>query len=199
MSLGRRRPRHSHRRPLQPSVRRKAAGRRARVRIHRAITTRGTTAPPLLHPEIGRRSLDAAVLRASQVRFLEDRDPRISRRCAAVAQHLGQGVLVRRYRTDEMRTDHHGEEGAFLMSSFWLVDALAHTGELEEAERRFERLLALQLAARALLGGGRRAQRRPARQLPAGVHPPGPGRRRGEHRAGPPPPARASGSGPPPA
>jgi hypothetical protein len=27
------------------------------------------------------------------------------------------------------------------MTSFWLVDALAHTGELEEAERRFERLI----------------------------------------------------------
>jgi alpha,alpha-trehalase len=27
------------------------------------------------------------------------------------------------------------------MTSFWLVDALAHTGDLEQAERRFERLL----------------------------------------------------------
>jgi GH15 family glucan-1,4-alpha-glucosidase len=27
------------------------------------------------------------------------------------------------------------------MTSFWLVDALAHCGDLEQAERRFERLL----------------------------------------------------------
>ncbi len=27
------------------------------------------------------------------------------------------------------------------MTSFWLCDALAHTGDLERAERRFERLL----------------------------------------------------------
>jgi GH15 family glucan-1,4-alpha-glucosidase len=52
-------------------------------------------------------------------------------------------VLVSRYRPEETEDGiDHGEEGAFLMCSFWLVDALAHVGELEQAQRRFERLLA---------------------------------------------------------
>jgi GH15 family glucan-1,4-alpha-glucosidase len=82
------------------------------------------------------------MLRASQVRFLDDRDPRIIATVRAVARHLGRGVLVSRYRPEE--TDDgidHGEEGAFLICSFWLADALAHIGEAEQAQRRFERLL----------------------------------------------------------
>src|SRR5581483_8571881 len=43
---------------------------------------------------------------------------------------------------------------------------------------------------RAVLRGGRRAHRRPARQLPAGLHPSRPGRCGGQHRAAAPPPAR---------
>jgi GH15 family glucan-1,4-alpha-glucosidase len=84
------------------------------------------------------------MLRAGQVRFLDDRDPRIVTTVRAIARHLGQGVLVSRYRPEE--TDdgiEHGAEGGFLMCSFWLADALAHSGEVEQAQRRFERLLAL--------------------------------------------------------
>jgi GH15 family glucan-1,4-alpha-glucosidase len=93
---------------------------------------------------LGGRTVDAALLRAGQVRFLEARDPRIVSTVRAVARHLGQGVLVSRYRPEE--TDdgiEHGAEGGFLMCSFWLADALAHIGEVERAQRRFERLLAL--------------------------------------------------------
>jgi GH15 family glucan-1,4-alpha-glucosidase len=75
------------------------------------------------------------------VRFLADRDPRIHSTVRAIAQHLGEGVLVNRYRTDESEDGLRGQEGAFFLTSFWLVDALAHIGELEMAERRFERLL----------------------------------------------------------
>ena len=68
--------------------------------------------------------------------------PRIVSTVRAVARHLGRGVLVSRYCPEE--TDDgfdHGEEGAFLMCSFWLADALAHIGEVEQAQRRFERLI----------------------------------------------------------
>jgi len=120
----------------------KAAWRRARVRIHRAITSRGySTHRRSFTQEFDSDALDASVLRISQVRFVADRDPRVHSTVRAIAQHLGEGVLVRRYRMDESEDGLHGEEGAFFMTSFWLVDALAHTGELEEAERRFERLL----------------------------------------------------------
>jgi alpha,alpha-trehalase len=120
----------------------RAAWRRTRVAIHRAITSRGySTHRRAFNQEFDSDALDAAILRISQVRFLSDRDPRIRSTVRAIAQHLGEGVLVNRYRMDETEDGLPGEEGAFFLTSFWLVDALAHCGSLEEAERRFERLL----------------------------------------------------------
>jgi GH15 family glucan-1,4-alpha-glucosidase len=120
----------------------KVAWRRARVVIHRAITSRGySTHRRSFTQEFDSDALDASVLRMSQVRFVKDRDPRLHSTVRAIAQHLGEGVLVNRYRMDESEDGLRGREGAFFLTSFWLVDALAHIGELEEAERRFERLL----------------------------------------------------------
>jgi GH15 family glucan-1,4-alpha-glucosidase len=120
----------------------KLAWRRARTRIHRAITARGFSEHRhSFTQEFDNDALDAAILRISQVRFLPDKDPRIRSTVHAIAQHLGEGVLVKRYLLDESEDGLRGDEGAFFMTSFWLVDALAHTGDLERAERRFERLL----------------------------------------------------------
>ena len=116
----------------------------ARRAIHRRVTAEGYSRRLRSFTQtLGGRTVDAALLRAGQVRFLEDRDPRIVSTVRAVARHLGQGALVSRYRPEE--TDdgiQHGAEGGFLMCSFWLADALAHIGALEQAQRRFERLLA---------------------------------------------------------
>jgi len=120
----------------------RAAWRGARLAIHRAITSRAySTRLRSFTQEFDGEALDAAVLRMSQVRFLGDRDPRMFSTVRAVERHLGRGVLVDRYDLRDSEDGLRGEEGAFFMTSFWLVDALAHCGELEEAERRFERLL----------------------------------------------------------
>jgi GH15 family glucan-1,4-alpha-glucosidase len=120
----------------------KASWRSARLRMHRAITSRGWSEHRrAFTQEFDSDALDASVLRMCQVRFLRDKDPRLHSTVRAIAQHLGDGVLVNRYRMDESEDGLRGEEGAFFLSSFWLVDALAHIGELEDAERRFERLL----------------------------------------------------------
>lgn len=120
----------------------RAAWRGARLAIHRAITSRGySSRMRSFTQEFDGDALDAAVLRISQVRFLKDRDPRIQSTVRAVARRLGEGALVSRYHLGDSADGLRGEEGAFFMTSFWLVDALAHAGELEEAERRFERLL----------------------------------------------------------
>jgi GH15 family glucan-1,4-alpha-glucosidase len=120
----------------------KVAWKKARLRIHRTITSRGWSEHRrAFTQQFDDDALDASILRISQVRFLADKDPRIHSTVRAIAQHLGDGVLVNRYRMDESEDGLHGQEGAFFLSSFWLVDALAHIGELEEAERRFERLL----------------------------------------------------------
>jgi GH15 family glucan-1,4-alpha-glucosidase len=49
--------------------------------------------------------------------------------------------LVYRYRVEETDDGLQGGEGVFALCSFWLVDALALGGRLDEARVLFERLL----------------------------------------------------------
>ncbi len=116
--------------------------RSARRAIHRRVVASGWN-PQLgaFTQALGGDTLDASLLRMSQVRFLPDRDPRVRSTVEAIARELREGVLVRRYRVDETDDGVDGEEGAFLMCSFWLADSLAHLGEGEAAESLFERLL----------------------------------------------------------
>ena len=58
----------------------------------------------------------------------------------AVEDELRDGDFVRRYRGGDGLP---GEEGAFLICSFWLVDALLATDRADEARALFERLLDL--------------------------------------------------------
>ena len=59
----------------------------------------------------------------------------------AIRDELTEGGLVLRYRTEETDDGLHGEEGTFLICSFWLVSALSEIGESREAEHLCERLL----------------------------------------------------------
>ena len=89
-------------------------------------------------------TLDAAVLRMSQTRFLPNHDERMRQTVVAITAGLADGgVLVRRYRRGENDQGRSSVEGSFLMCSFWLADAMAHVGQLEQAQQLFERLLAL--------------------------------------------------------
>jgi len=116
--------------------------RSARRAIHRRVLSEGWNASlGSFTQTLGGSGLDAALLRMSQVRFLSTRDPRLRSTMRALATRLRDGELLRRYRLDETDDGLPGEEGAFLMCSFWLADALAHIGELEQAQRHFEQLL----------------------------------------------------------
>jgi GH15 family glucan-1,4-alpha-glucosidase len=86
--------------------------------------------------------LDAAQLLMPILGFLPATDPRMRSTIDAIARELTEEELVLRYRNDEgLNADGlEGEEGTFVICSFWLVTALAQAGELEEAERRFDRL-----------------------------------------------------------
>ena len=58
----------------------------------------------------------------------------------ALRRELGHGPLLSRYSgEDGLR----GAEGAFLCCSFWLADALARIGRLDEATELMEQLIAL--------------------------------------------------------
>ena len=74
--------------------------------------------------------------------FLPASDERMRSTIEAIASELSEDGLVLRYRNEEgMNADGlTGEEGTFVICSFWLVHCLAHAGELERAEALFDEL-----------------------------------------------------------
>ncbi|HET7790283.1 MAG TPA: glycoside hydrolase family 15 protein [Gemmatimonadales bacterium] len=88
----------------------------------------------------GEPQLDAALLVIPLIGFLPRRDPRVRSTLAAVRKELGSSVeeLIYRYRSPDGLD---GDEGAFVVCSFWMVQNLAMIGEIEEAERLFKNLL----------------------------------------------------------
>jgi GH15 family glucan-1,4-alpha-glucosidase len=85
----------------------------------------------------GADSFDAAILRGARMGWLDVSPERLSSTIDAIRENLdaGGGLLHRTTRKRE-------EEGAFLACSFWLVEALARTGRVDEAGELFERVLA---------------------------------------------------------
>ncbi len=115
----------------------------ARRKIHQAIIKQGWSERlGAFTQAFGTERLDAAALRLTQVQFLPRTDPRLRSTIHAVDARLATGPLVFRYRVEETDDGLATREGSFIICAFWLADALAHIGELEEAQRRFERLLA---------------------------------------------------------
>jgi GH15 family glucan-1,4-alpha-glucosidase len=86
-------------------------------------------------------ALDASNLLIPLVRFLPPKDERVCATVSAIKEELTENGLVMRYRTDETDDGQHGEEGTFLICSFWLVSALAESGECRAAVQLCERLL----------------------------------------------------------
>jgi alpha,alpha-trehalase len=86
-------------------------------------------------------ALDASSLLVSIFRFLPPEDERVRATVRAIRDELSDGGLVLRYRTQATDDGLHGEEGTFLICSFWLVTALAEIGENRDAVHLCERLL----------------------------------------------------------
>ncbi len=86
-------------------------------------------------------ALDASTLLVPLVRFLPPEDERVRATVEAIREELTEGGLVLRYRTDVTDDGLKGEEGTFLICSFWLVSALSEIGRHREAEHLCERLL----------------------------------------------------------
>jgi GH15 family glucan-1,4-alpha-glucosidase len=86
--------------------------------------------------------LDAAVLLMPIYGFLPATDPRMRSTIEAVARDLTEDGLVLRYRNQEGENADGltGEEGTFVVCSFWLVSCLAQAGEVERAERLYAQL-----------------------------------------------------------
>jgi GH15 family glucan-1,4-alpha-glucosidase len=91
----------------------------------------------------GSDELDASVLNIPLVGFLPGDDERVSGTIDAVWRELGRDGFVSRYSTAVTNDGLPGDEGQFLACSFWLVNALARNGRVDEARTLFERLIGL--------------------------------------------------------
>jgi len=86
-------------------------------------------------------ALDAALLLMPLVRFLPPSDERVRTTVFAIADELTEHGLVLRYRPQETDDGMSGDEGSFLICSFWLVSAFCEIGEIQRGRTMCERLL----------------------------------------------------------
>jgi GH15 family glucan-1,4-alpha-glucosidase len=91
----------------------------------------------------GSTNPDASLLVLPHVGFLPADDPRILGTLAYLEKRLVKDGLCLRYVEDAEVDGLEGDEGAFLLCSFWLADALAMAGRTRDATELFERLLEL--------------------------------------------------------
>ena len=77
---------------------------------------------------------DASLLLLPIHGFLPPSDERVLRTVEWIQAELGDGPYVYRYRADD---GVGGEEGAFVLCGFWLAEALAMAGKLDQAQRVF--------------------------------------------------------------
>ena len=115
----------------------------ARDEIRAAILDRGWSEDKQAYAQsFDSDELDAAALLMPILGFLPAEEERMRSTIEAIARELREGGLVLRYRSDEgLNADGlTGEEGTFVICSFWLVSCLAKAGELERAEALFDKL-----------------------------------------------------------
>jgi GH15 family glucan-1,4-alpha-glucosidase len=86
-------------------------------------------------------ALDASTLLVPLFRLLPSDDERVRATVCAIADELEVNGFVLRYRVEETDDGLHGEEGTFLICSFWLVSALSEIGDQARASAMCERLL----------------------------------------------------------
>jgi GH15 family glucan-1,4-alpha-glucosidase len=91
----------------------------------------------------GSKNLDASLLLIPLVGFLPPSDPRVRSTIETIERDLMCEGLVQRYNTGTAADGLPPGEGVFLACSFWLADNYVLLGRVAEAEKLFERLLAL--------------------------------------------------------
>jgi GH15 family glucan-1,4-alpha-glucosidase len=88
----------------------------------------------------GATELDASVLLGLIAGYGDPRSARWRGTVQAVRRELGHGPYLHRYTGEDGLT---GTEGAFVACSFWLVEALARIGQLDEATLLMDELVGL--------------------------------------------------------
>ena len=113
-----------------------------RDRIREAVLERGWSSKRQAYAQsFDSDELDAAQLLMPLVGFLPATDPRMRSTIDAIADDLTEDGLVLRYRnvTGLNADGLTGEEGTFVICSFWLVSCLAQAGETDRAQALFDR------------------------------------------------------------
>lgn len=111
-----------------------------REQIHEEVLQQGFDADLSAFRQSYERSvLDASNLLFPLLEFLPFDDPRVDANLRATVDGLSDRGLIRRYLASDGIA---GEEGAFGLANFWLIDALAMSGRAEAARARFERMIA---------------------------------------------------------
>jgi alpha,alpha-trehalase len=108
-----------------------------REEIRDAILTQGWSEKSQAFTQaFGQEDLDASALMIPIVSFLPGRDPRVLATIDAIATRLtdSQGLVFRYLAEDGL----DGREGSFLLCTFWLAQAQALAGQLDNARKTFE-------------------------------------------------------------
>ncbi|ADI37815.1 uncharacterized protein C4H3.03c [Waddlia chondrophila 2032/99] len=88
------------------------------------------------------QSVDASNLLMPMIRYISPVDPRWLSTLQAMKKNLVEDSLVFRYRTQEGAPDGlQGSEGTFNMCSFWYVECLSRSGDVQQARYLFEKML----------------------------------------------------------
>jgi GH15 family glucan-1,4-alpha-glucosidase len=90
----------------------------------------------------GTRRLDASCLIMPLVRFISATDPRWLSTLRAIEQRLVEDSLVYRYEIEGPEVDGlEGAEGSFSICSFWYIECLSRSGDLQKARFLLEKML----------------------------------------------------------
>jgi GH15 family glucan-1,4-alpha-glucosidase len=117
------------------------AWRRIAAEIKDDILEQGVSEQGVLRQHYDTDALDASNLLAVIFGFLPPSDERIRNTVFAIAEGLSDRGFILRYRVDETDDGLAGEEGTFLICSFWLVSAFAAIGEMQRARDLMDSLL----------------------------------------------------------
>jgi len=90
----------------------------------------------------GAREVGASVLLMPLLKFISPRDPMWLSTLRAVESELVDDSFVYRYKIGDSPVDGlQGREGTFSMCSFWFVECISRSGDLEKARFLFEEML----------------------------------------------------------
>jgi len=118
-----------------------AAWRRTREEIFETVVREGWSDQAAAVPAyVGTDALDASALMLPIVGFLPASDPKVLATIDAIEERLtAERGLVYRYRTNNGVDGLAGEEGTFLLCTFWFAQALALANGVDRAKAVFQR------------------------------------------------------------